>query len=68
MSGVDKGIYLQGELFINGLSAAELLVTADGFLFIASLAVPLQISFKKYYYQIYCPFKKGAEVLSLQNV
>lgn len=42
---------------------------SDGFPFIGSLTVPLQISFlKKYHYQIYCSFKEGAEVFCLQNV
>lgn len=42
VSAFYKGIFLQGQLFINGLSAAESFVTAESFHFIVSLAIPLQ--------------------------
>lgn len=42
VSAFYKGIYLQGQLFINGLSAAESFVTAESFHFIVSLTIPLR--------------------------
>lgn len=42
---VYKSIYLQGQLFISGLFAAESFVTADSFHLIASLAMPLRFWF-----------------------